>query len=124
MVLIDREPSSHRALRAAIAELKSSDTLYLFNITSTWDYLNDERNSGKTALYEAEEYAIHSGATVSAKHAEAHNIRVFIGAGSFRQVAEETNMIFSSFSYLTGLILGSVVNYVKSHNPSIVQITQ
>lgn len=65
MVIVDHDASSHRALRAALAESTGDDTLHLLNVTSNWDYLNDEKNRGRAALYEAEEYALRATEVMS-----------------------------------------------------------
>jgi len=50
--VIDNEVSTSKAFGFALDEMKDkeSDILYLLNVYSSWDYLNEEKNSGLLSL--------------------------------------------------------------------------
>lgn len=58
LVLVDYDPTSKRAFKKALETFnpEAGDELFLINFYSSWDYLNEDRNAGKLALYEFKSY--------------------------------------------------------------------
>ncbi len=58
LVFVDHDPSSKKAFKAAIHSFdKNADVLILVNIYSSWDYLNEDKNTGRLTLHEFKNYA-------------------------------------------------------------------
>jgi hypothetical protein len=93
----------------------SLDKVYLINIYSSWDYLNDEKNAGKMMLDQYARLCKIDGMRVEfAKQFESDDPpaellelieeykidEVFIGEQAFTSPIGANNLVFSTFSYL------------------------
>jgi hypothetical protein len=48
-------------MKTVLKRLKPEDEVFLFNLCSKWDLLDEEKNSGIISLYEQESYLNSSG---------------------------------------------------------------
>eukprot|EP01116_Phalansterium_solitarium_P007193 TRINITY_DN19722_c0_g1_i1.p1 TRINITY_DN19722_c0_g1~~TRINITY_DN19722_c0_g1_i1.p1 ORF type:complete len:158 (+),score=40.37 TRINITY_DN19722_c0_g1_i1:186-659(+) len=138
MVLLDQDPSSKKAFKAALATFnQETDVLLLVHIYSSWDYLNDEKNTGKLALYEFESYCT----TLKLEHVRAFQVEaddprkeavaqvvenkvdvVYIGETAFTGVAGDENLVFWLFSSIKRLLVGTMVSYLVNNSPCPVHV--
>jgi hypothetical protein len=105
----------------------SNDKLYLINIYSSWDYLNEEKNAGKLMLDQyarlckidgmkvefARQFESDDPPSELLELIEEYKIdEVFIGEQAFTAPIGVNNLVFSTFSYLKQKIWGSMADYL------------
>jgi len=114
MVLIDHHKATDKAFREALKNLKPEDHLYFLNVSSNWDYLNEEKNSGTMALAEYSGYCESLGIPSKVIQVEAGDVRkevlhqiesrqiqiFYCARETLAYPHPETNGIFSIFSSL------------------------
>ncbi|EGC35590.1 hypothetical protein DICPUDRAFT_78724 [Dictyostelium purpureum] len=133
-IIIDSDESTNRALNKAMDSFdKTKDELYLLTVTSSLDFLNDEKNDAKLSLYKYEHYFDSIGIDYIPISVEAYNISskivseieeneidiVYVGAQALSHVSNPDNIIFSVFSYIKQTVLGSIVSNLKSSSEKI-----
>jgi len=127
MLAVDQDPSTDRAFAEILKIIhKDEDEVYLCSITSSWDYLNEEKNTAKLELFKFENYCEQSKIKCHSIQLEAssvekefvlqidkHEIDVFyIGATGYLYTVDPDNMIFSLFSTLKRWVFGTIKDYI------------
>jgi len=129
MVLIDHQKSTDKAFRIAFKEKKPEDELYFLNVYSSWDYLNEEKNSGKLSLAEYQGYCDSSGIPTSVIQVETNDPRkevlrqmelrkidiFYASRDTLAYSTPDTNLIFSVFGSIRKTFLGTPVSYVEKY---------
>jgi len=109
---------------------RNQDKVYVVNIYSSWDYLNDEKNAGKMML---EQYArlckIDGMKLELARQIESDDPQgdllsfiedlgideVYIGETSFTSPSGQSNPLFTTFSFLKQKLYGSMSEYLLAN---------
>jgi len=108
---------------------KENEELYLINVYTSWDFLNEEKNAGKLALSQYERLCNAEGIPVTVRQLEAAEPNqelveivkelkvqtVFIGDVAFTNVANEDNIVFSLFSNVKRYFTGTTAVYLKEN---------
>ncbi|KAN0053280.1 hypothetical protein ACTA71_009729 [Dictyostelium dimigraforme] len=128
-IIIDSDESTNRALNKALETFdKEKDELYLLAVTSSLDYLNDEKNDAKLTLYKYEHYFDSIGIQYTPIQVESISITskiiseleeneidlAYVGAQALTNVSNPDNIIFSAFSFIKQVLLGTIVSGLKS----------
>ncbi|KAN0031789.1 hypothetical protein ACTFIV_005656 [Dictyostelium citrinum] len=128
-IIIDSDESTNRALNKALENFdKEKDELYLLAVTSSLDYLNDEKNDAKLTLYKYEHYFDSIGIEYTPIQVESISITskiiseleeneidlAYVGAQALTNVSNPDNIIFSAFSFIKQVFLGTIVSGLKS----------
>ncbi|EAL68043.2 hypothetical protein DDB_G0278883 [Dictyostelium discoideum AX4] len=128
-IIIDSDESTNRALNKALETFdKEKDELYLLAVTSSLDYLNDEKNDAKLTLYKYEHYFDSIGIEYTPIQVESISITskiiseleeneidlAYVGAQALTNVSNPDNIIFSAFSFIKQVFLGTIVSGLKS----------
>ncbi|KAK5582847.1 hypothetical protein RB653_004436 [Dictyostelium firmibasis] len=128
-IIIDSDESTNRALNKALETFdKEKDELYLLAVTSSLDYLNDEKNDAKLTLYKYEHYFDSIGIQYTPIQVESISITskiiseleeneidlAYVGAQALTNVSNPDNIIFSAFSLIKQVFLGTIVSGLKS----------
>ncbi|GAM22993.1 hypothetical protein SAMD00019534_061680, partial [Acytostelium subglobosum LB1] len=124
MLIVDADETTNKAFQEVVNVFDpDKDELYLLTVTSSLDYLNDEKNSAKLALFKYQSYldtrkieyqpiSVESLyiLTEILKQIEDNEIDiVYIGSRALSTVANTDNIIFSLFSYMKQSVLGTIV---------------
>eukprot|EP01121_Diplochlamys_sp_Union-15-3_P019933 TRINITY_DN7624_c0_g1_i1.p1 TRINITY_DN7624_c0_g1~~TRINITY_DN7624_c0_g1_i1.p1 ORF type:complete len:132 (-),score=19.60 TRINITY_DN7624_c0_g1_i1:171-566(-) len=118
-----------------IADAQDEDEIYLCNIYSSWDYLNDEKNEGKVHLSQFHRYCEKLGVNVTSYQKASNNpqsefvqeirtkkVEVFyLGETAFTQVASDENVVFQFFSWVKKQVVGTMAKYLKKKLSAHVQ---
>ncbi|EFA85166.1 hypothetical protein PPL_02166 [Heterostelium album PN500] len=124
MLIIDSDDSTARAFDQILKVFdKDKDEFYLLTVTSSLDYLNDEKNNAKLALFKYQNYLDIKHIDYIPINAESLNISsqivseieeneidiVYIGAQALSKDANPDNMLFTFFSFIKKTVLGTIV---------------
>eukprot|EP01123_Difflugia_compressa_P009350 TRINITY_DN3073_c0_g1_i1.p1 TRINITY_DN3073_c0_g1~~TRINITY_DN3073_c0_g1_i1.p1 ORF type:complete len:167 (+),score=32.27 TRINITY_DN3073_c0_g1_i1:19-519(+) len=132
LVIVDNgtNRSTNAAFNLCMKQLnKEKDDLFLINVYTSWDYLNEEKNAGKLALSQYERLCQAEGVAVTSRQIEADDPNqelieiikdleidtVYIGDMSFSSVANEDNIVFSFFSNVKRYFTGTTAEYLKEN---------
>jgi len=132
LVVVDNgtNRSTHAAFNLCMQNFdKEKDELYLINVYTSWDYLNEEKNAGKLALSQYERLCNAEGITCTTRQIEADDPNqeivdiiqdlevetVYIGEMSFTNVANDDNIVFSFFSNIKRYFTGTTSEYLKAN---------
>ncbi|KYQ90476.1 hypothetical protein DLAC_09101 [Tieghemostelium lacteum] len=125
LIIIDSDDSTNRALNKAMETFdKQHDELYLLTATSSFDYLNDEKNNAKLSLFKYENYFDSLNIQYIPIQVEAFDIEnkiiqeiqeneidlVYIGASALNSNANPDNLVFSFFSSVKKFLVGTIVS--------------
>ncbi|KAF2070449.1 hypothetical protein CYY_008229 [Polysphondylium violaceum] len=128
LIIIDSDDSTNRAVNKAMENFdKEKDELYLLTVTSSLDYLNDEKNDAKLTMYKYEHYFDSIGITYTPISVEAFDILnkiraeldeneidiVYVGETALTSVSNPDNILFSVFSSIKKALLGTIVSGIK-----------
>jgi len=135
-VLLAVDNGTNRASSAAFHQClkdldKTQDILYLVNVYSSWDYLNEERNAGKLALAQYQRLCETEGIKSLAKQRKADSPNeelveiikelnidtVYIGSLAFTSVANADNVVFNLFSNVKRYFVGTTAEYLTNNCP-------
>eukprot|EP01111_Echinosteliopsis_oligospora_P000816 TRINITY_DN1097_c0_g1_i1.p1 TRINITY_DN1097_c0_g1~~TRINITY_DN1097_c0_g1_i1.p1 ORF type:complete len:150 (-),score=29.10 TRINITY_DN1097_c0_g1_i1:103-552(-) len=134
MVAIDPDKSSERAFHEAMKTYKDDedDKLFLVAITSSWDYLNEEKNALKIELYKYESWCEANETLCRVIQTEASDVSTayiemikkkriedfYVGASAFVNCVDPDNHIFNAFSAVKRLFWGTVAQNVSKAFPA------
>eukprot|EP01124_Arcella_intermedia_P027758 TRINITY_DN549_c0_g1_i2.p1 TRINITY_DN549_c0_g1~~TRINITY_DN549_c0_g1_i2.p1 ORF type:complete len:177 (+),score=33.17 TRINITY_DN549_c0_g1_i2:44-574(+) len=129
--------STHAAFNLCMKAYKPErDEIFLINVYTSWDYLNEEKNAGKLALSQYERLCQAENIPVTVRQIEADDPNeelvdiitdleidtVYIGDMSFTNVANSDNIVFSFFSNVKRYFTGTTAEYLKEHVNSTTKI--
>jgi len=128
LIIIDSDDSTNKAVNKAMEDFdKEKDELYLLTVTSSLDYLNDEKNDAKLTMYKYEHYFDSIGITYTPISVEAFDILnkiraeldeneidvVYVGETALTSVSNPDNILFALFSSIKKALLGTIVSGIK-----------
>jgi len=105
------------------------DKLYLITITSSWDYLNEEKNSARLELFRYQSSCESRKIKCRTVQLESSNIgadfvtqlkerevdEFYIGATAYCYSVDPDNFLFTAFSALKRFVFGTVGSYVQAN---------
>eukprot|EP01112_Ceratiomyxa_fruticulosa_P022612 TRINITY_DN833_c0_g1_i2.p1 TRINITY_DN833_c0_g1~~TRINITY_DN833_c0_g1_i2.p1 ORF type:complete len:144 (-),score=25.34 TRINITY_DN833_c0_g1_i2:130-561(-) len=125
LLAVDSDPSTDRALNKLLDDFDPQvDKLFMVAVTSNWDYVNEEKNASKLALYKLENYCDVNNIQCRTLQIAVSNIvdeyvnivkdfeinSLFIGRTAFVNTVSQDDFLFRAFSYVRRLIQGSIVD--------------
>mmetsp|Transcript_9319 Transcript_9319/g.10304 ORF Transcript_9319/g.10304 Transcript_9319/m.10304 type:complete len:183 (+) Transcript_9319:65-613(+) len=130
MIVIDGSESTRRAVDAALSQInKQLDFVYLVHVHSSWDYLNDEKNTGNLYLGQFADLLTtlkvsnriiqrdsnypYTELKAVAEEKKVHTI--YVGESACTECASDDNLLFNMFSTARRWVVGTAANYLLTN---------